>query len=130
MKKLLSTFAVLTICSTLFAYNPKNTSVERMYNDVSKSLKHKIEKYEQNIIDATYLYYYRQCCGDWTESIWNNAVSKSVSLCRNPAAVTASKAGNFGEKFLQAVIVTAEDAFHGARSWLNNKSSEYEKRRK
>lgn len=129
MRKLLLTLFIIAFGTQLFAYNKLNTSVEMMYKDVGHKLNHKVEKYEQTIIDTTYLYYYKQFNGKWDKETWNIAVDKCVELCNNKAAVTASKAGNFGEKFLQALIVTGEDAWKGLNKWVDEKSKEYEKRK-
>lgn len=129
--KQISFFIVFVLFSVqVFAFNSKNTSIEQMYSEISGVLEHPIAKYEQNIIDTTYLYYYKQCNGKWNKKVWNEAVSKSVELCNNQAAISASKAGDFGEKFLQAIIVTTEDAWSGLNNWLNKKSDEYNKRKK
>lgn len=129
MKKIILMLLAITIGAQIYAYNRFNTSVDAMYRDVEKQLNHKTEKYERNIIDTTYLYYNKQCEGKWDKVNWNIAVDKCVELCNNKAAVTASKAGDFGEKFLQAVIVTTEDAWKGFNNWVNKKSKEYEKRK-
>ena len=128
MKKFLTVLLALFLTAQVFAYNPLNTSVEKMYSEVGKALKHNVEEYEKNIIDTTYLYYYKQCDGKWNKDVWNDAVSKSIELCNNKAAVNASKAGEFGEKLLQALIVTGEDAWHGLSNWMDKKSKEYQDR--
>ena len=128
MKKSISLFIFILMTVQLFSFNPKKTTANHMYKDVQKQLGHKIEKYEKNIIDTTYLYYYNKCDGEWTKEIWETTVNKSVELCNNKAAVAASKTGEFGEKFLQSLIVTAEDAFEGFNNWLNKNSEEYQKR--
>ncbi|MCR4714551.1 MAG: hypothetical protein K5751_09285 [Treponemataceae bacterium] len=114
----------------LFAFNAKKATVDNLYYLVQNELGHKIEKYEQNIIDSTYLYYYQKCSGKWTKELWEETVDKSVELCNNKAAIAASKTGDFGEKFLQSLIVTTEDAFTGFGNWLNKNSKEYENRHK
>ncbi|MCR4734501.1 MAG: hypothetical protein K5829_05810 [Treponema sp.] len=129
MKRAILSIFLFVFLTQVFAYNRKNTSVEQMYLEVSESLDHEIEKYEQNIIDTTYLYYYKQCNGKWNKTVWDEAVSKSIDFCNDKAAVTASKAGDFGEKFLQALIVTSEDIWHGFNNWLDKKSREYNKRK-
>ena len=118
------------MAAQLFAFNSKKATVDKMYKEVQKELGHKIEKYEQNIIDATYLYYYKKCEGNWTQKIWDIAVDKSVEMCNNKAAVAASKTGNFGEKFLQSLIVTTENLFEGFNNWIESGSEEYNKRHK
>ena len=118
------------MAAQLFAFNSKKATVDKMYKEVQKELGHKIEKYEQNIIDATYLYYYKKCEGNWTQKTWDIAVDKSVEMCNNKAAVAASKTGNFGEKFLQSLIVTTENLFEGFNNWIESGSEEYNKRHK
>jgi len=128
MKKQFSIFLVIFMAVQLFAFNAKKATVNNMYKEVQKELGHKIEKYEQNIIDTTYLYYYKKCDGNWTKDTWELAVDKSVEMCQNKAAITASKAGNFGEKFLQSLIVTTEDLFSGFNKWIEKGSEEYKDR--
>lgn len=128
MKKFFLSLLVILFSCQLFAYNRFNTSVDMMYKDVSQKLNHQIEKYEQNIIDTTYLYYNKQCNGKWDKETWNLAVEKCVNLCNNKAAVAASKAGDFGEKLLQALIVTGEDAWKSFNKWVDEKSKEFENR--
>jgi DNA-directed RNA polymerase beta' subunit len=127
-KKHLSILLLTLLLAQAFAFNPKKTSTENMYKDVQKNLGHKIEKYEKNIIDTTYLYYHQKCSGNWTKEIWTTAVSKSTELCNNKAAIAAAKAGEFGEKLLQSIIVTTEDIFSGFNDWLDKNSEEYKKR--
>ncbi|MCR4938723.1 MAG: hypothetical protein K5930_01280 [Treponemataceae bacterium] len=128
MKRIFTIFTLALVTFQLFAFNSKKTTVNDMYEEVQKQLGHYIEKYEQNIIDTTYLYYYQECGGKWTKEIWEKAVDKSVDFCRDKVAVAASKAGDFGEKFLQSIIVTTEDLFSGFNNWLNKKSEEYKRR--
>ena len=130
MKKLIALFSILLLAAQLFAFNAKKATVDKMYKEVQKELGHKIEKYEQNIIDTTYLYYYKKCNGNWTQDTWNIAVDKSVEMCNNKTAVAASKAGDFGEKFLQSLIVTTEDLFKGFNNWIESGSNEYKERHK
>lgn len=130
MKKRIAIFSILLMAAQLFAFNSKKATVDKMYKEVQKELGHKIEKYEQNIIDTTYLYYYKKCEGNWTQKIWDIAVDKSVEMCNNKAAVAASKTGNFGEKFLQSLIVTTENLFEGFNNWIESGSEEYNKRHK
>lgn len=130
MKKSLSLFVIILMVAQLFAFNAKKATVDNLYKLVQKELGHKIEKYEQNIIDSTYLFYYKKCSGNWTKEIWETTIDKSVELCNNKAAIAASKTGEFGEKLLQSLIVTTEDAFAGFNDWLNKTSEEYEKRHK
>ena len=107
---------------------PEWGTVESMYKSVEKQLGHNIEKYEQNIIDATYLYYYNKCEGNWTRDMWDVAVEKAVELCKNNVAIIASKAGVFGEKLIQTLVVTAEDVVTGLNNWLESGSEKYKER--
>lgn len=128
MKKSISLFAIIFMITQLFAFNARKATIDNLYKQVQQELGHNIQKYEQNIIDSTYLYYYKKCNGAWTKELWETTVNKSVELCNNKKAVAASKAGDFGEKFLQSLIVTTEDAFSGFNNWLNKNSEEYKKR--
>ena len=132
MKKSIILFAVILMAAQLFASGSKDTSNEmtigNMYVQVQRRLGHTIEKYEKNIIDTTYLYYNEKCDGKWTLELWDTAVNKAVELCHNKVAITASKAGNFGEKLLQTLIVTTEDIVKGLNDWVENGSEEYKER--
>ena len=130
MKKRIGIFVVFLMMTQLFAFNAKKATVEKMYKEVQKELGHKIEKYEQNIIDTTYLYYYKKCDGNWTSETWEIAVDKAAEMCQNKAAIAASKTGDFGEKLLQTLIVTSEDLFKGFNDWLDSGSEEYKERHK
>ena len=128
MKKIISVLVIVLLAAQVFAFNACKSAPENMHEEVQNRLGHKIEKYEQTIIDTTYLYYYKKCDWNWTEEIWNTAVEKSVELCQNKIAIAASKAGEFGEKLLQSLIVTTEDVISGISNWLNTQSEEYKKR--
>lgn len=133
MKKIICTAVLIIMTGSLIvmplaAWDPFNTSVEAMYQEAGSKLKHKLEPYERDIIDTTYLYYYKQCEGSWNKSHWNKALDKSVALCRDKAAIAAAKAGEFGEKFLKAVIVSSENLWDKFTNWLDRKSDEYDER--
>ena len=130
MKRIFVVFGIFLMAVQLFAFNAKKATVDKLYKDVQKELGHKIEKYEQNIIDTTYLYYYKKCNGNWTKEIWELTVDKSVEMCNNKAAVAASKTGDFGEKLLQTLIVTTEDLFKCFNDWIESGSEEYKERHK
>lgn len=102
---------------------------EHFEKAVQKILQHKIEPYEQSIIETTYLYYYEKNEHVWTKTSWEGAVSKAAELCNDRIAVAAAKAGKFGEKVLKAIIVTTEDALNSLNRWVEDKSSEYDSRK-
>lgn len=128
MKKMFLFFVLVLMTYQLFAFNILKSTPEDMHEQVQEKLGHKIEKYEQNIIDTTYLYYFKKCDWIWTEEMWKTAVDKATELCQNKIAVAASKAGDFGEKLLQSLIVTTEDVVSGISNWLNKQSEEYKRR--
>jgi len=128
MKKVLLFFVIMLMASQVFGFSARKSTTKDMYEEVQEQLGHKIEKFEQNIIDTIYLYYYKKCDWNWTEEMWETAVDKAAELCQNKVAVAAAKAGVFGEKLLQSLIVTTEDVVSGINNWLNNKSEEYKKR--
>lgn len=128
MKRVFCFFVIVLMASQLFAFNARKTTVEDMYEEIQSKFGHEIEKYEQNIIDITYLYYFKKCEWNWTKETWEIAVNKSVELCHNNIAIAASKIGEFGEKLLQSLIVTTEDIFSGIGNWLNRQSEEYKRR--
>lgn len=131
MKKAISLLTILILfASALTASSLFHRYDEKHFNKaVQQLLGHKIESYEQNIIDATYLYYYEKCENQWTKETWEPAVEKAYNLCCNKAAVAASKAGEAGEKLLKAIIVSMEDAADSVSKWLNEKSTEYDNRK-
>ena len=132
MKKYFFFFCCLLTSAFLFASGNKNIlkwgTPESMYKSVEEQLNHKIEKYEQSIIDTTYLYYYNQCNGNWSREKWDVAVEKAVELCKNNVAIAAAKTGVFGEKLLKTLVVTTEDAIHGFNNWIESGSKKYQKR--
>lgn len=130
MKKCIAILLFLVINVSLFAYNKNDTTVEAMYSDVEKDLGHKIQKYEQNIVDVTYLYYYTQNNKKWTRKTWNSTVDKCVELCNDNTAVIAAKAGNFGENLLKSLIVTSKKAWKGFSNWVNTTAEEYDEEQK
>ena len=109
---------------------PEWGTVESMYENVGNQLGHEIEKHEKTIIDTTYLYYYNKCKGKWSRELWDVAVSKAVEICKNPIAIAAAKAGVFGEKLLQTLVVTAEDMVSGFNNWIESGAAEYQNRHK
>lgn len=132
MKKTIFVICVLFMAVQLFSYGSKEIpdwgTVESMNKSVEKQLGHELEKYEQTIIDTTYLYYYNKCEGEWTREIWDIAVDKAVVMCRNNIAIAAAKTGVFGEKLLQTLIVTAEDIVSGISNWIESGSEKYNER--
>ena len=132
MKKSILFLFCLLMCDIIFASGAKDIpdwgTPESMYKSVEKELGHDMEKYEQNIIDTTYLYYYNKCNGEWTHENWDFAVAKAVEMCKNNVAIAASKTGVFGEKLLQTLVVTTEDAVSGFNKWINAGSKKYEER--
>ena len=132
MKKLILILCCLLMSALLFASSttkiPKWATVESMYKKVEKQLDHKIEKYEQTIIDTTYLYYFNKCEGKWTREIWKEAVSKAVEMCKNNVAIAAAKTGIFGEKLLKTLAVTTEDAVSGFNNWIDSGSKKFDER--
>ena len=94
---------------------------------VEKELGHKTEAFEQSIINTTYNYYANDCQNDWDKESWQEAVAKAVELCRNKIAIAAAKAGEFGEKFLKALIQSTKEATNSISDWLDQKSQEYDK---
>ena len=108
---------------------PKKYQPAKFTRAVEKQLGHKCEAYEQAIIDSSYEYYFVESDKEWSKETWNEAVQKSVELCRNKAAIAAAKAGKFGEKFIKALAVSVEDAANSFSKWLDEKSSEYDKRK-
>ncbi len=129
MKKIILFFFYIFVVSFLFAsgfeYKPEWGSVESFYINIEKELNHKMEKHEQVITDTTYLYYYGKCEGNWTCEIWKVAVTKAVNMCNNPVAVGAAKTGVFGEKLLQTLVVTTEDAISSFNKWIDSGSEKY-----
>ena len=51
-------------------------------------------------------------------------------MCNNPVAVAAAKTGVFGEKLLQTLVVTTEDAISGFNNWIENGSEKYKEKYK
>ena len=132
MKKTILILSCLLISALLFASGAKEIpewgTPESMYKSVEKELGHNIEKHEQVIIDTTYLYYYKKCNEDWNREIWDVAVTKAVEMCRNNTAIIAAKTGIFGEKLLQTLVVTTENAVSGFNKWIDSGSEEYKER--
>lgn len=129
MKKLIMILFVAILGGFLFASDSKDLqkegTVESFYANVEKLLGHNMEKYEQVIIDTTYLYYYNNCQGKWNHEKWDIAVAKAVKMCNNNVAVVAARIGVFGEKLLQTLVVTTEDAIFGVKKWIDSGSQKY-----
>ena len=132
MKKIILILLCLLSVGLLFASGSKDMpewgTVECMYKSVEKELGHNMEKHEQAIIDTTYLYYYNKCSGNWNRETWDIAVDKAIEMCRNKAAVAAAKTGVFGEKLLQTLAVTTEDAASGFNKWIESGSEKFKER--
>lgn len=94
---------------------------------VEKELGHKSEDFEKSIINTTYTYYANTCQNNWDKEAWQEAVAKAVELCRNKIAIAAAKAGEFGEKFLKALIQSTKEATNSISDWLDQKSQEYDR---
>lgn len=131
-KKIILTFFVFAMTVTsvfagsLFAkYDQKHFT-----SAVEKELKHKAEKYEQIIIDSTFLYYDKQLEQQWSKESWSVAVAKAAALCNNKAAIIAAKTGEFGEKAIKAIIQATEEAASSITKWVDEKSEDYDKKKK
>lgn len=133
-KKLFVFIAMIVLGGILFAGDydsvPKKYQPVKFTKAVEKKLGHKCEDYEKSIVDSSYAYYFEETEKKWTKESWGNAVAKAAELCTNKAAVAAAKAGKFGEKFLKAFAVSAEDAVNSFTKWLDEKSDEYDNRKK
>ena len=129
MKKQIIILFSVFLLGQLFASGTKDISecgtVETFYLNVEKQLGHNIEKYEKVIIDATYLYYYNNCQGKWIREKWDIAVANAVKLCKNNVAIATAKTGVFGEKLLQTLVVTTEDAISSVQKWIDSGSQKY-----
>ena len=134
MKKIIFIFFLSLMAAQIFASGSKEIpdwgTPESMYKSVAKQLGHELEKHEQVIIDTTYLYYFNKCSGDWSREIWDIAENKAIELCKNNVAIVAAKAGVFGEKLLQTLVVTAEDIVSGINNWIESSSEKYNERHK
>lgn len=130
MKKRIS--GVLLLLFLAVSLLPGQEKVARKYRieaytrAVEKELGHKAESYETNIINVAYSYYGNQCENKWDKESWKEAVAKAVELCRNKIAIAASKAGEFGEKLLKALVSSTKDAVDSINKWLDKKSGEYD----
>ena len=106
---------------------PRKYRLQAYTKAVEKELGHKTEDFEKSIINVTYSYYGNACQNNWDKESWKEAIEKAVELCRNKIAITAAKAGEFGEKLLKALIQTTKDAGESISDWLDQKSQEYDK---
>ncbi len=133
-KKIFVLFTLFGLAAMLFAGDydsvPKKYQPAKFTKAVEKKLGHKCEDYEKSIVDSSYAYYFEETEKKWTKESWENAIAKAAELCSNKAAIAAAKAGKFGEKFLKAFAVSAEDAVNSFTKWLDDKSDEYDKRKK
>ncbi|MCR4733602.1 MAG: hypothetical protein K5829_01160 [Treponema sp.] len=131
-KKIFTLLMLFGLVSALFAGDydsvPRKYQPSKFTKAVEKKLGHKCESFEQAIVDSSYLYYFEQSKKEWTKESWNEAVEKASEMCTNKAAIAAAKAGKFGEKFIKAFVVSVEDAASSFSKWLDEKSTEYEKR--
>lgn len=133
MKKIFVIFSLLLLVanSTFAAGSKEKKSTDyspgAFYKEIKKELGRDILDYEQNIVDSTYLYYYTKFEKNWNNERWEEAKSTALKLCFNKAAIIASKTGMFGEKFIQAIIVSAGDVKNSFESWLETNSDRYEK---
>jgi len=128
MKKIIAIVLFCFLLLNLWAFGSKEKvdySVESFTRQITKQLERDIFDYEKNIIEATYLYYYMKYDKVWDSEKWTAAKQTAIRLCFNDAAIIASKAGIFGEKFIQAFIVTAGDAKDNFDDWLEKNSARY-----
>ncbi|MCR4952453.1 MAG: hypothetical protein K6A43_00120 [Treponema sp.] len=133
-KKIFVVFTLMAFAAVLFAGDydsvPKKYQPAKFTKAVEKKLGHKCEDYEKSIVDSSYAYYFEETDEKWTKESWESAIAKAAELCSNKAAIAAAKAGKFGEKFLKAFTVSAEDAVNSFTKWLDEKSDEYDNRKK
>ena len=128
MKKITAIVLFCLLLLNLWAFGSKEKvdySVESFTRQITKQLERDIFDYERNIIEATYLYYYMKYDKVWDSEKWTAAKQTAIRLCFNDAAIIASKAGIFGEKFIQAFIVTAGDLKDNFDEWLEKNSTRY-----
>ncbi len=130
MKKIIAIIFFCLFMTSIFAFGKKEKAPDyspvSFYKEIKTALDRDIKDYEKNIIDTTYLYYYSKFDKNWDTEKWEEAKNTAIKLCFNKAAIIASKAGMFGEKFIQAILVTAGDAKDSFGSWLETNSDRYE----
>ncbi len=121
----------LMLEATVFAKDtnnvPRKYRLQAYTKAVEKGLGHKTQDFEKSIINVTYSYYGNACQNNWDKESWQEAVDKAIELCRNKIAITAAKAGEFGEKLLKALVQTTKEASESISNWLDQKSQEFDK---
>lgn len=55
-------------------------------------------------------------------------VRKTVNMCNNHIAIAVVKAVVFGEKFLQTLVVTTQDAIFVFYNWIDSGIEKYKNR--
>lgn len=102
-------------------------SNDRYNRAVEKKLGHKLDANELTIAKATYNWYAQKYEKDgWDAEKIDYAVDKGAKNCQNDAMIAAAKAGEFGEKLLKALVVSAGEAADAVGKWVDEKSKQYD----
>lgn len=131
MKKMiiiLTVFFLLTAGVYAKGTQEQNFGPNAYHNAVAWYLGHNLNESEISIADSTYLWYNQKCDGNWNSELFDYAVDKGVANCKNPAMLVAAKTGEFGEKLLKALIISAGDAAEATSKWLERNSDRYDKK--
>lgn len=102
-------------------------SNERYNRAVEKQLGHKLDANETAIANATYNWYSQKYEKDgWDSEKIDFAVDKGVKNCQSDTMLAAAKAGEFGEKLLKALVVSAGEAADAVGKWVDEKSKKFD----
>lgn len=97
---------------------------------------------EKKIVDSVFIFYnakYGYSVKDITPQIaaknmnaeeYKNTVTQAAKVSKNKAAKGLLATGKVGEKLLKAIIITTEEAAKATGTWIDKKSTEYDKRKK
>lgn len=102
-------------------------SSEQYNRAVEKKLGHKLDANETTIANVTYNWYAQTYEKDgWDREEKDLAIEKGAKNCQNDAMLAAAKAGEFGEKLLKALVVSAGEAAEAVGKWVDEKSRQYD----
>lgn len=86
-----------------------------------------MDKNETAIANATYSWYAQKYEKDgWDREKIDFAVEKGVKNCQSDTMLAAAKAGEFSEKLLKALVVSAGEAADAVGKWVDEKSKKFD----
>jgi len=140
-------FSLYILLFVLFAssfqiFAAGNQEHKNYLSDVEREAGSALTEEEKDIVDIVFVFYNayygysvrnitpQQAAENMTSEEYTNTVRQAAKISKNSAAKGLQTTGKSGEKLLKALIITTENAAKAAGTWIDQKSKEYDERKK